>query len=87
MFRKKSSTYTEFKLTEATNLLKHPSFHLNQSTVIYLHGWNEKMNEAKTLLVIVDSYLSLKDHNVLALNYENLSEKFYSVVVENGKEV
>lgn len=45
------------------------------------------MNEAKTLLVIVESYLSRQNHNILVLNYETLSKNFYSVVVENSKEV
>lgn len=45
------------------------------------------MNKAETLLVIVESYLSRRNHNILVLNYETLSKKFYSVVVENAKEV
>lgn len=87
LFRKTSNIYTEYKLTEATKLLRHPSFDVNHSTIIYIHGWNEKMNEAETLLVIVESYLSRKNHNILVLNYETLSSKFYSVVVANAKEV
>ncbi|KAG4079267.1 hypothetical protein HA402_006990 [Bradysia odoriphaga] len=45
------------------------------------------MNEAETLLVIVEAYLTRKKHNVLALNYEKLSEKFYTTVVENAKKL
>lgn len=45
------------------------------------------MNEAKTLLVIVESYLSRKKHNILALNYEKLSENFYTTVVANAEKV
>lgn len=86
-FRKTSDIYTEFKLTEATKLLQHSSFDLNHVTIIYIHGWNEKMDEAETLLVIVQSYLSRKNHNILVLNYEKLSKNFYSIVVENAEEV
>ncbi|KAJ6635728.1 Endothelial lipase [Pseudolycoriella hygida] len=82
-----STTYTEFKLNEATRLLGHPSFDLNDMTIIYIHGWNEKMNEAETLLVLVESYLSRKNHNVMVLNFETLAKKFYTTVVENSKEL
>lgn len=86
-FSESSNVYTEFDLYEAPKLLQHPSFDTNHMTIIYIHGWNEKMNEAKTLLVIVQSYLTRRNHNILVLNYETLSKKFYSIVVDNAKEV
>lgn len=45
------------------------------------------MHEAKTLLAIVDSYLTRRMHNMVVLNYEKLAANFYPIVVKNTKKV
>jgi len=82
-----NTTYIEYDLNKTTNLLKHSKFYQNQSTILYLHGWNEKVNEAVTLSHIVNAYLTRKEENVLLLNYEKLASNFYPTVVEHTIEL
>lgn len=62
-------------------------FRQNQSTILYIHGWNEKVTESDPLFDIVNAYLQRNEQNVLVLDYDELAVMDYETVVDNVPEV
>lgn len=80
-----------FSLKNANQILNQNEFDLRKPTVLYVHGYYETYDDFNTIL-IVSSYLSRRDHNVLALDWGKIAAKNYVLqalprVIELGTEL
>ena len=73
-----------FALRSAKDILLDSKFNSLKHTVLYLHGFLEKLEDENQHL-IVDSYLKRNDHNVILLDWEVLaSGNYVTDVVPNA---
>ena len=68
--------YETFALESANNVLLDNKFDKLRHTVLYFHGFLEKL-EDENLHLIVDSYLTRNDHNVLLVDWSKLAAGNY----------
>lgn len=72
-------TFEENQIYEFDNLSaisQHPKYDQNRQTVLYLHGYLEAPQN-ESIHLIVDSYLTRNDHNVIVLDYFELVDGNY----------
>lgn len=75
--------YNEYDVEEASEL----NLDASKSTVVYVHGWNENVNNSETLPKIVNSFLQRNEHNVCVLDFKDLAESYYKIMVDNVPQV
>ncbi|CAO1386647.1 unnamed protein product [Diamesa serratosioi] len=66
----------KYELNSAKDVLLHAKFNVQRPTVLYFHGFAEKLEDPNQHLII-DSYLIRNDHNVLLIDWELLGAGDY----------
>ncbi|KAI4501833.1 hypothetical protein M0802_003168 [Mischocyttarus mexicanus] len=74
--------YVDEKLDNIQSLI--PKMDKNKPTVLYIHGYKETV-EKQSVSTIVCAYLQRNDHNILAVDYRNISYLNYLEVAFNAK--
>lgn len=75
-----------YALDNALEVLKHPLFDKEKSTMLYIHGYVETLEHS--VRVVVESYLKRRDHNILVLEWSHLAEGNYLFnAVPNSRKV
>lgn len=65
----------------------HPKFDAEKKTVLYIHGYLEAPSQ-ESVNVIVAAYLKRNDHNILVMDWSELSDGNYLFdAVPNAKQV
>ncbi|KAJ6636194.1 Pancreatic triacylglycerol lipase [Pseudolycoriella hygida] len=77
------TSYTDYHLNSSIDIVSHPKFELDRPTVLYIHGWLERVDTSESIIAISNAYLQRNEHNVLVLSYEKLALMFYPIVVRN----
>ncbi|XP_036149308.1 pancreatic triacylglycerol lipase [Monomorium pharaonis] len=54
----------------------------NKPTVLYIHGFNEHLEE-NSVQTVIKAYLKKNDHNIIGADYRNLANGLYSVAAEH----
>lgn len=79
--------HQQFDLDTANDILLHPEFRPQQPTVLYVHGYVERMTD-ESQLTVVDAYQRRGDHNLLLLDWSALAEGHYFLdALPNSKQV
>lgn len=85
--RNSFSTHRPYELDESCALFGNSHFDVLKKTVFYIHNYLEGPNH-ESVNVIVDSYLQRNDHNILVLDWSQLSNGNYLIdAVPNAKQV
>lgn len=85
--RNSFSTHRPYELDESCALFGNTHFDVLKKTVLYIHNYLEGPNH-ESVNVIVDSYLQRNDHNILVLDWSQLSNGNYLIdAVPNAKQV
>lgn len=85
--RNSFSTHRPYELDESCALFGNAHFDVLKKTVLYIHNYLEGPNH-ESVNVIVDSYLQRNDHNILVLDWSQLSNGNYLIdAVPNAKQV
>lgn len=74
-------------LKEGVDILSHPAFDPANATLLYIHGYTETQAN-KSIDTIVRSYLQRGDHNIILLDWSQLSDgNYFMDAVPNSKQV
>lgn len=85
--RNSFATQRPYELDESCAMFGNAHFDVLKKTVFYIHGYLEGPNH-ESVNIIVDSYLQRNDHNILVLDWSQLSNGNYLIdAVPNAKQV
>ncbi|KAG5669189.1 hypothetical protein PVAND_017083 [Polypedilum vanderplanki] len=65
-----------FDLAQVSEILRQEEFDNERPTVLYLHGYSENMG-SESIQLIVNSYLTRNDHNIIVLDWSKLAKGTY----------
>lgn len=75
-----------YKLHLLKDVLAHPDFDNTKPTVLYLNDCYESFDES--VAIIVNAYLTRRDHNILVLDWSTFrQDDYFEFVIPNMKKV
>lgn len=79
--------YQSYAYDGLVELMQHPKYDANRSTVLFIHGFKESGTKGSAA-VIADAYVTRTDHNLIILDWEReASVSYYFYAVQNSVKV
>lgn len=86
-FSTKFEEHIEYTINEFDKIPQHVNFDVNRPTVLYFHGFVEKITD-EHIYVIADAYQTRNDHNLIMVNWSDMADGSYLLdAVPNAKKL
>ncbi|XP_075984967.1 pancreatic lipase-related protein 2-like [Anticarsia gemmatalis] len=80
-YSRNSTSPNSRRIGNIKQLLKEPSFDVNRPTVVYAHGYVEKVTD-ESVATVVSAYLRVGGYNLLVVDWSNIAFGNYIVVAK-----
>lgn len=70
--------HSVYAYNELVELMQHPKYDTNRSTVLFIHGFKES-GKRGSAAVVAEAYATRNDHNVIILDWEHEASGNYFI--------